>query len=85
MDKSYVCHRALPATAQDPTSTTAVDWHLKVEDKEYNVGLTKNYCITVSMQKISLIHNLILSIQQILGSHELNSHNCFLPHTLKNN
>ena len=30
-------------------------------------GLTKNYCITVSMQKISSIHKLI---QQILDSHE---------------
>ena len=59
--------------SQDPssyrqglTSTTAVDWHLKA----------KNYCITVSMQKISSIHKLI---QQILGSHELNDHVHFLP------
>ena len=35
------------------TNTTSADWHLKV--KEYDVGLTKNYCITVSMQKISSI------------------------------
>ena len=54
-----------------PTSTTAVDWHLKVKDIEYDVGLTKNNCITVSMQKLSSIHILILMIQQILGSHEL--------------
>ena len=47
----------------DLTSTTAVDWHLKV-------GLTKN-CVVVSMQKISSIHKFI---QQNLGSHELNSH-----------
>ena len=53
------------------TSKTAVNWHLKVKDIEYNVGLTKNYCITVSMQKISSIHKLIL---QILGYHELNDH-----------
>ena len=26
-----------------PTSTTAVDWHLKVKDIEYNVDLTQNY------------------------------------------
>ena len=58
--------------SQDPssqrqglTSKTAVDWHLKA----------KNYCITVSMQKISSIHKLI---QQILGSHELNDHVHFL-------
>ena len=28
------------------TSTTAVDWDLKVKDKKGDVGLTKNYCIT---------------------------------------
>ena len=55
-------------------SKTAVNWHLKVEDIEYNVGLTKNYCITDSMQKISPIHKLI---QQILGSHELTGHTQF--------
>ena len=54
------------------TSTTKVDWHLKIKDIEYDVGLTKNYCIIVSIQKISSIHTLILKIQQILGSHELN-------------
>ena len=58
------------------TSTTTVAWHLKVEDKNCDVGLTKNYCITVSMQKISSIHKLI---QQILGSHELNDHAHFRP------
>ena len=62
-------HRILLATAVGLTSTTAVDWHLKVKDIEYDVGLTKSCCITVSMQKISLIHTLI---QQILESHELN-------------
>ena len=50
------------------TSKTAVNWHLKVKDMEYNVGLTKSYCIAVSMQKISSIHKLI---QQILEYHEL--------------
>ena len=56
------------------TSTTAVDWHLKAKNKKCNVGLIKNYCITVSMQKISSIHKLI---QQILGSHELNDYTHF--------
>ena len=56
-------HRIFPATTRALTSTTAVDWHLKVK--------SKSYCITVSMQKISSIHKLI---QQILGSHELNDH-----------
>ena len=41
---------------------------LKVKDEKCEVGLMKNYCITVSIQKISSIHAFI---QQILGSHEL--------------
>ena len=53
------------------TSKTTVNWHIKVKDIEYNAGLTKNYCVTVSMQKISSIHKLI---HQILGSHELNGY-----------
>ena len=64
-------HRILPATAKDLTSTTTVDWHLKSKHREYDVCLTKKYCITVSMQKISSIHTLI---QQIFGSHEVNGH-----------
>ena len=28
------------------TSTTAVDWDIKVKDKKGDVGLTKNDCIT---------------------------------------
>ena len=44
-------HRILPATTKGLKSKTAVNWHLKVKDIEYNVVLTKNYCITVSMQK----------------------------------
>ena len=73
-DKQPLFHSALSATQQDQTSTTAVDWHLKVKNMEYDVGQTKNYCITISMQKISSIHKLILKIQQILGSHQLKSH-----------
>ena len=49
----------LLVTAEGLKGTTAIDWHLKVKDKKYNVGLTKIYCITVSMQKISSIHKLI--------------------------
>ena len=41
---------------QGPASTTTVDWLLKVKDIEYNVGLTKNDCITGNMQKTSSIH-----------------------------
>ena len=32
-------YRTLPSGATDPTSTTAVNWHLKVKDTKYNVGL----------------------------------------------
>ena len=35
-----------------PTSTTAVDWHLKIEDVGCDVGLTKNYCLTVSIAEL---------------------------------
>ena len=73
-DGQTLFHRILPATTRGLTSKTAVNWHLKVKDVEYNVGLTKNYCIRVSMQKISSIHKLI---QQILGSHELNGQTQF--------
>ena len=70
-DGQTLFHWIITAKAMGLTSKTAVNWHLKVKDIEYNVGLTKNYCITVSMQKISSIHELI---QQVLGSHELNGH-----------
>ena len=70
MDRPYF-KRILPATARRVTSTTAVDWHLKVKNKKCDVGLIGNYCIIVSMQKISLIHKLI---PEILGSRELNEH-----------
>ena len=44
-------------------STTAVGpWHLKVVE---DTSLTKNYCITIRIQKISAIHKLILKMQQI--------------------
>ena len=70
-DGQTLFHRILPATARGLTSTTAVDWHLKVKNKKRDVGLIKNYCITVIMQKISSI---LKRIRQILGSHELNYH-----------
>ena len=80
-DGQTLFHRILPATARGLTSTTAVDWHLKAKNKKCNVGPIKNYCITVSMQKISSIHKLI---QQILGSHELNDYTHFWPGPPKN-
>ena len=71
MDEQILFHGILSATAKGLAYKTAINWHLKAKDIEYNVGLTKNYCIRVSMQKISSIHKLI---QQILGSHEPNDH-----------
>ena len=73
-DRQTLFHSIIPATTIRLTSKTAENWHLKLKDIECNVGLTKSYCITVSMQKISSIHKLI---QQILGSHELNGHTKF--------
>ena len=75
-DGQTLFHGTLPATARGLASKTAINWHLRGKDIEYNVGLTKNYCITVSMQKISSILKLI---QQILGSHKLNDHAHFWP------
>ena len=54
--------RTLLATAGRPTSTTAADWRLRVKDIEYDVDLTKKYCITVSMYKISSIHKPVYKI-----------------------
>ena len=62
-DGQSLFYRTLLATAGGPKSTTAVDWHLKVKDTEYDADLTKNYCITTSMQEISSIHKLNLNIQ----------------------
>ena len=76
-DGQDLFHGPLPAKAGGPTSTTAVDRHLKVKDIKH-VGLTKNYCITVSIQKISSIHILIFKMHQIFESHELNGHAHFL-------
>ena len=73
-DVQTLFYGILPATARGLASKTAIKWHVKIKDIEYTVGLTKNYCITVSMQKISSIHKLI---QLILGSHELNDHTYF--------
>ena len=70
-NRQTLFHQILPATTRGLASKTKVNWHLKFKDTEYNVHLTKNYCIKVSMQNISSIHKLI---PQILGSHKLNDH-----------
>ena len=76
-DGQNLFHRTILATTEGPTNTIAVNQHLKLKDREYNVDLTKNYYIIVGMQKISSINKLIFIIQQILGSHELNGHTHF--------
>ena len=79
-DGHTLFHWILPATARGLISTTTVDWHLKVKNKKCDIGLIKNYCITVCRQKISSISELI----QILQSHELNDHAHFWPGPPKN-
>ena len=71
-DKQTLFYRTLLATARGPTSTAVVEWHLKVKDTEYNVCRTKNYYMTVGMQKISSIHKLSPKNRQILRLHEPN-------------
>ena len=80
-NRQTLFHQILPATTRGLASKTKVNWHLKFKDTEYNVRLTKNYCIKVSMQNISSIHKLI---PQILGSHKLNDHAHFWPGPPKN-
>ena len=56
--------------------------YLKVSEK--GISLTKNYCITISIQKISSIHKFILKIQQISRYHELKGHYHFWLRPTKN-
>ena len=76
-DGQTLYHEILPATARGLASKTAITWHLKVKYIEYNVGLINNYCITVSMQKVSSIREEIKLIQEILECHELNDYTHF--------
>ena len=73
-DGQTLFHGILPATARGLAKKTAINWHLKVKNIEYNVGLTNNQYITVSMQKASSINKLI---QEILGSYELSDYTHF--------
>ena len=41
-DGQTLFYWTLPATYRGPASTTAVKWYLKVKDRDYDVGLTKN-------------------------------------------
>ena len=68
------------------TSTTAMEpHHLKVKDTKWEISLTKYYCISINMQKISPILKFFGKIQQILRSHELKSRTHFWPLQPKNN
>ena len=66
-DGQTLFHWILPATARGLTITTVVDWHLKVKYEKSDVGLTKNYCITVSMLKVSSIHNSFSRFQGLMN------------------
>ena len=48
---NHMCYVIFLFTWEFPPlkTATAVDWHLKAKDIEYDVGLTKSYCITISM------------------------------------
>ena len=72
-DEQILFHGIRLATARSLASKAAINWHLKVKNIEYNVGLTNNYSIIVSMKKVTSIHKFI----QILGSHELNDYTQF--------
>ena len=75
-DRHTIFHLDPSSYRQGPNKYNCSNWHLKVENKKCNIALMKNYCITVSMQKINSIHKLI---QQILGSQELHDHAHFRP------
>ena len=70
-DGQTLFHRILLAATGALTSTTTVDWHLKV--KRYRVQCWSNKKLLHHTQhaKISSIHLLILKVQQTLGSCEL--------------
>ena len=57
-DGQTLLDRLLLATAGDVKTTIVVEWHLK--NIGYDVVLTKNYYVTVSMQKIAQFINSFL-------------------------
>ena len=48
---------------QTRSTAVVVSQHLKI--KESDIHLTENYCTTISIQKISPIHEFIVKIQKI--------------------
>ena len=78
------CQELSVLTFNITRSTTAVNpQHLKV--KWQDICLTKNYCISINIRRISsnFIHKFIIKIHQILGSHELKNHGHFGPRLSK--
>ena len=67
-----IMHTSTNGKAPRETRTTTVvnPQHLNVKE---DINLTKNYCITIIIQKISSVHKLTLKMQQILEFHELTS------------
>ena len=58
-DGQTLFDRILLATGGALTSTTTMDWYLKVKDIEYDAGLTKNYCIKLIIVSVQLIHSFL--------------------------
>lgn len=48
--------------------TSTIASKIKVKETEKDIGLTKNYYIAITIQKISSIHKFLLKIKQTLGS-----------------
>ena len=59
-DRQTLFYMTLLAAPGGLTTTTEVDWHLKVKDIEDDVDLTKNYCVTISIQKSAQFINSFL-------------------------
>ena len=51
MDGQTLFHGILPATTRGLASKTEINWHLKVKDVEYNVGLLPNIIASQSSCK----------------------------------
>ena len=43
-DGETLFHRIFLATTEGPTNTTAINWHLKVKDNEYNIIASQSAC-----------------------------------------
>ena len=66
-DRQTLFHRSFLAPTGGPTSTTAVDWHLKVKDKEYNIALTKITVPQSACKKSAQLINSFLRYSRFYG------------------